>query len=125
MIKQKKIIAGVLLGVSLFSCITASAATYVSKGLTGRSSESSFAYLGSGSRNLKGTCTEGKGIARAVQIKSWAPDPVVASVTLNNGNSATVGFTSQSHATNGEVQSYYLRWNGTSSNASADLSLTD
>lgn len=124
MFSKKKILMGLAL-VSLFSTVSASATTYLSKSLTGTNSESSYVALGSGTRYLKATATNLSGTAYAMKIVPWAPDKSMTSVTVSSPNSGSSSFNSVATNDDGEAQSYYLKWKGSSSKAEATLSFTD
>lgn len=123
MVKKKLLVIGAL-SLSLISCVTASAVTYLSTTLTGTSAESKYVYLGDGYRSINATGKSRGGYARAVRIKSYSPDPVERSVYVSAGTSSSATFKANSYASNGEVQSYYIRWNGDNSSASAYTSFT-
>ncbi|WP_252250646.1 hypothetical protein [Clostridium sp. ZBS13] len=117
---MKKIIPALLLSVSLFSCVAANASVR-SETLKGRSAESSYFYLGEGKFTLTAECTEGSGKGRVMKIIPKAPDKAVATVNVTKPYSGTKDF--DSVATNGDDQSYYLRWNGAKATSEADLSI--
>lgn len=121
---KKKILMGLAL-ISLFSTVSASATTYLSKSLSGTNSESSYVALGSGTRYLNVTGTNLNGTGYAMKIVPWAPDKSMTSVTISSPNSSSSSFKSVDTTDDGEVQSYYLKWKGSSSKATADLSFTD
>lgn len=109
----------------LFSSVSASATTYISATLTGTTAETGYKKLGSGKRYIKGTGTYGTGTAFTMKVIKLWPDKAVASINLSNGNKASSSFTAQDTNDDGENQSYYIRWLGNSSKASAKVSITD
>jgi hypothetical protein len=122
---KKNIFAAGLCVAVLFTSVSASATTYISTTLTGKSAESGFKKLGSGTRYLKGTGKYGKGTAYAVEIiKAW-PDKAKATISLSNGKSKSAKFKAKKTNKSGENQSYYIRWRGSSSKAKASLKLTN
>lgn len=103
-------LAGVL-GLSLVSSIsTIAATTLYSTTLTGKSSQSSYVYLGSGTRYLYASRKNQTASAQAKKIVSYMPDPTVADVGVRNGEWSEKGFTANSTNDNGTTQSYYIKW---------------
>ncbi|MFS1519481.1 hypothetical protein [Bacillus sp. SM2101] len=124
---KKNLLALGISGLILSTSVSAGAATFIpTQSLTGTSADSGDYSLGSGTRYLKGTATKGSGDAHAMKIVKWFPDSSVATLTnLTNPNSATSSFTAVSTNSAGDGQSYYVRWLGDTSTASADLHVTD
>lgn len=123
--KSKKLIAAAVLSLSLFGCISASATTYLTANLSGTNSESSYVYLGAGTRDLNVTVNNGSTTAYAMRIIPWAPDEKVTDLTLDAPNSGSASFNAISYYKKGVVQSYYFRWQGHDSKSSGVCSFTD
>lgn len=122
---KKSFVAFGLALLVLLSSISVSATTYISATLTGTNAETGYKKLGDGKRYLKGTGTYGTGTAYAMKIIKYWPDKAVTSIKLSKDNTASSSFTAVSTTDSGENQSYYIRWEGNSSKASATLKITD
>ncbi|MGE7622978.1 hypothetical protein ACQKMD_07970 [Viridibacillus sp. NPDC096237] len=121
----KKVLTFGFAATVLLTSVSTSATTYISSSLTGTNAETGYKSLGSGTRYLKGTGSSGSGNAYAMKIVKFFPDKAMTSISLSSGNSASSSFTAVSSTDDGITQSYYIRWNGSSSKAAADVKLTD
>lgn len=128
---KKKIIALGIVAVSLFSCITASAQTYLTSYLNGTSAESGYVHLGSGTRYSNTRATNGAGTAYAMQIIPLSPDKVMTAATISvPGKTGSpvydqYAFEAISEYSNGDRQSYYFRWRGKTISSSVQCRFTD
>ncbi|MGM9979587.1 MAG: hypothetical protein ACI33J_12365 [Clostridium sp.] len=111
--------------VVMLSSVSAGATVYIYDQLSGTSATSSSANLGSGTRYVTGTGTSGSGKAYAMKVIKWTPDVAVKTISLSANNSAQASFTAQAKNSDGVGQSYYVKWNGSTSSAKANVSIRD
>lgn len=92
--------------------------------MTGTNAQTGYVHLGSGSHTLSATGKSGKGTARVMEIIPYFVDKIKAEVSVTTPNTGTDQFTAQAYNGSGDVQSYYIKWNGQSSTSSAVVKVT-
>lgn len=107
----------------LFSSTSAFAGTIGTVSLSGTNSSTGYAHLGTGNHTLYAKGLTGQGTAYAKKINVLFPDSTVASATVTAPLDASQSFTAQAYTSAGDVQSYYINWRGTTSSASANVSI--
>ena len=114
---KKKLIA---LGFSAAVLLTSSstfALTIQPIVLSGTNTDSGYNNLGADTHYLKGTGQYLNGTLYAKKIIRLWPDETVTSFSIKAEESKKAAFTAESHNDDGEVQSYYIHWAGSSTQA--------